>query len=120
MPAAAPRVCTSVGCQKLVSDGSGRCEKHPRPAWSKRPDAPKRTLTGRPLQRERKRIFQQQPLCVLCRKVGHIRAATELDHIIPLSQGGTDEPANLQGLCGDCHKEKTANESRAGHPPTGG
>lgn len=31
----------------------------------------------------------------------------ELDHRIARALGGSDEPDNLQVLCGHCHKEKT-------------
>jgi len=31
----------------------------------------------------------------------------EIDHIIPLEQGGTNYPENLQGLCDSCHIFKT-------------
>ena len=34
----------------------------------------------------------------------------EIDHIIPLSQGGTDDPSNMQLLTIGQHKEKTARE----------
>ncbi|MBF3094675.1 HNH endonuclease, partial [Pseudomonas aeruginosa] len=40
--------------------------------------------------------------------------ATEVDHIIPLSQGGTDDDANLMAIAGyPCHARKTATESAA-------
>ncbi len=35
----------------------------------------------------------------------------ELDHIVPLIDGGGHEPANLQTLCTPCHKDKTAREA---------
>lgn len=35
----------------------------------------------------------------------------EIDHRLPLSDGGTDDPANLQWLCVPCHQEKTAGEA---------
>lgn len=41
-----------------------------------------------------------------CLKCGD--KATEVDHIIELAQGGTDEIENLQPLCTACHKAKTA------------
>lgn len=41
--------------------------------------------------------------CVICGEV-----AKEIDHIIELDQGGLDEIGNLQPLCTDCHKRKTA------------
>jgi 5-methylcytosine-specific restriction endonuclease McrA len=36
--------------------------------------------------------------------------ATEVDHIKPKAQGGTDESENVQGLCHQCHSIKTATE----------
>lgn len=36
--------------------------------------------------------------------------ALELDHIVPLWEGGTDDPVNLQVLCSCCHAVKTALE----------
>jgi 5-methylcytosine-specific restriction protein A len=36
----------------------------------------------------------------------------ELDHIVNVAQGGTDDEKNLQSLCVPCHKKKTSKESR--------
>ena len=36
--------------------------------------------------------------------------AYDIDHIIPLSMGGTEDDDNLQALCPNCHREKTDNE----------
>ena len=36
--------------------------------------------------------------------------ATEVDHIIPKSKGGTDDLENLQAINRECHKLKTAQE----------
>lgn len=36
----------------------------------------------------------------------------ELDHIVPLIDGGGHEDDNLQSLCTPCHSEKTAQEAR--------
>ena len=38
--------------------------------------------------------------------------ADEVDHIVPLSQGGTDEDTNLRAIHHDCHKVKTQREAR--------
>ena len=35
----------------------------------------------------------------------------EIDHILPLSSGGTNEENNLQALCIECHKKKTSEEN---------
>ena len=50
-------------------------------------------------------------LCQPCKREGKATPAREVDHIIPKSQGGTDDLSNLQGICPDCHKAKTAQES---------
>lgn len=34
----------------------------------------------------------------------------ETDHIIPLFRGGTNEKANLQALCNNCHAQKSIME----------
>ena len=34
----------------------------------------------------------------------------EVDHIVAVDDGGTDEPANLRLLCRPCHKDRTARQ----------
>lgn len=70
---------------------------------------------GRTNQRRRERYFRQHPLCVRCEQAGRIRAATQLDHVVALVNGGTNDDSNRQGLCDDCHKAKTAED--LGHQP---
>ena len=36
----------------------------------------------------------------------------QIDHLIGLQYGGTDETDNLQALCGDCHTKKSVIENR--------
>ena len=38
----------------------------------------------------------------------------EIDHIIPLANGGSNEIENFQPLCGDCHKLKSETERELG------
>jgi 5-methylcytosine-specific restriction endonuclease McrA len=46
----------------------------------------------------------------------------EVDHIVPVSEGGHPfDPANLQTLCEECHRDKTAREnSKRGQTPSRG
>ena len=50
-----------------------------------------------------------------CRACGHIGMDNEIDHIVPLEQGGSNSMHNLQTLCRDCHAAKTASEQRTRH-----
>lgn len=69
-------------------------------------------ITGRTLQNIRKAHFRRHPFCVKCleKTPRRLTEATELDHIVPLHQGGTDTPDNRQGLCEECHLEKSVTE----------
>ena len=50
--------------------------------------------------------------CAECAALGRVRIATEVDHIIPKAEGGTDDPSNLRAINGDCHKIKTQAEAK--------
>ena len=41
------------------------------------------------------------------------RSLWELDHVVPLIEGGSHDAGNLQTLCVPCHRRKTADEARA-------
>ena len=51
----------------------------------------------------------------VCQKCGLHGQVLECDHVVPLDQGGTDHPDNLQALCVGCHYAKTAAENRVHH-----
>lgn len=54
----------------------------------------------------RKRIFERDAYrCVTCADWHDL----EVDHIIPVAIGGTDDEANLQTMCGPCNLRKGAN-----------
>jgi 5-methylcytosine-specific restriction protein A len=53
-------------------------------------------------------------LCQPCYRKGRPTPATQVDHIIPKSQDGTDDMDNLQAICDNCHKAKTAQEATGG------
>ena len=65
---------------------------------------------GRPWRRLKQKIhLRDQWTCCQC---GHVTTQLELDHIVNVAKGGTDDEANLQSLCAPCHKKKTSKESK--------
>lgn len=68
---------------------------------------------GRPWARRRAAWLREHPLCSHCHQAGRVQAAAEVDHVIPLADGGADDDSNMQSLCRDCHAAKTAAEAAA-------
>jgi len=61
---------------------------------------------------ETKAIFEKQSgICVYCRTA--LDDSAHLDHIIPLSRGGSNWPHNLQWLCAPCNLRKGSKEPDA-------
>jgi 5-methylcytosine-specific restriction protein A len=62
----------------------------------------------------RTRYIKANPLCEECLGHGRYAPATEVHHIIPLSEGGTHDEGNLAALCHACHSAITmkANNSK--------
>ena len=56
-------------------------------------------------------MLRDNGLCCQCRKEGRAEVAAAVDHITPKASGGTDDLSNLQALCDDHHKAKTAKEA---------
>lgn len=68
---------------------------------------------GRPWRRLREQILiRDNYLCQCClANDGRVTMATEVDHIVNVASGGTDDWGNLSSICAPCHKVKTARES---------
>jgi 5-methylcytosine-specific restriction protein A len=65
-------------------------------------------IRGRALQRIRQRIWLNDPRCARCRVLTMYPSGFELDHILALTNGGTNDDSNMQILCCDgCHEAKT-------------
>lgn len=54
--------------------------------------------------------------CARCR-FSMLASALDVDHIIPLYQGGTDTADNVQPLCGTCHRLKTNEDAGVDKAP---
>lgn len=90
----------------------------PSPATGWKPDKVRGTRQERGYGREWERLREiilrrDDRLCQPCLKAGRVSPGTEVDHVQPKSQGGTDHPFNLRAICAKCHREKTARESRS-------
>ncbi len=90
--------------------------KHSRVAPSR--VAPTERIRGRTLQRIRGRIMQGQPLCRMCEAKGFVTPGAEMDHIVPLFKGGGNDDDNLQMLCVECHRKKSADDLGMAYRPT--
>ena len=120
MAVRAPKPCNSPACGALSRDGTGYCTDHKAQAsgWN----APGRGTRhergyGKAWVALRAQILRRDKhLCIPCKNSGRITPAYAVDHIIPKSQGGTDDPGQLQAICKPCHKVKTQAESRQARP----
>ena len=74
-------------------------------------------IRGRRLQQIRAAHFRRDPACPRCAEAGVLRLWEELDHVIPLSQGGLDVDVNRIGLCAEHHAIKTARDQGYAYKP---
>lgn len=112
MPVKPATPCSQPGCPELSHERF--CPTHAKaedqryrtyqrdPAINKRYDHRWRKI--------RNAYITRHPLCEHCQQDGCVTPAQEVDHIIPLENGGTHDEANLQALCKSCHSSKTARE----------
>jgi 5-methylcytosine-specific restriction endonuclease McrA len=102
MPRRAMRQCAK--CRRLHDEQ--RCPHCYQP-WS---TSTRGNGSTRAWRRLRLAVFAEQSY--ICAVDGCSLLCTELDHVINLASGGTDERSNLQGLCTDHHREKTEREAQ--------
>jgi 5-methylcytosine-specific restriction enzyme A len=68
-------------------------------------------IRGDQWQKIRKLVLMRDAgICQVCKAKGQLTIGSEVDHIEPLNNGGSNELYNLQLLCADCHAEKTRND----------
>lgn len=80
-----------------------------------KPDAFGQGRGGRPWRRLREQILQRDGYCCqTCSREGRVQVAHEVDHVVNIAAGGTDDPSNLEAICTDCHRKKTQQEARRG------
>ncbi|MBR1807159.1 MAG: HNH endonuclease [Selenomonadaceae bacterium] len=111
MPRKAKRPCRQRGCPNLTDSASGYCPQHEKAQaqhydrYHRSPEHSKRY--GYQWRKLRARFLNAHPLCEQCKLEGRYTAATEVHHIRPLSDGGTNDINNLMALCKPCHSRIT-------------
>lgn len=114
MPTKPKHPCSYPGCPRLTdrqycpeheSLMSKRYEKYDR-------DPEKSKRYGRSWKKIRERYVQLHPFCEECLKRGVLVPVQEVHHIIPLTEGGTNEAGNLISLCKSCHSRIHAERGR--------
>jgi 5-methylcytosine-specific restriction enzyme A len=99
------RACIVCG----VPSADSYCEAYkPRP-WQTSPRRERRQVSGWEEQRRRQRVLAKfRGACHWC---GH-KGATEVEHVVPLAEGGPDSEANLAPIHAECHRDNKAAEAR--------
>jgi len=111
MPKRPMKQCAKPACSQRVEDVQHvYCRQHRLEAnrqYDEQRGSSNSRGYGARWRRLRKLILNRDPLCKAddCNK-----PSTDVDHIVPKRDGGRDDPANLQGLCHECHSRKTALE----------
>ena len=123
MPLRPNRPCLHRGCATLTRAAHGYCDAHQGEAsgWSEYNAGRTNTERGYGAAWRKLRAWvlrRDHGLCQVCAKTGLITPATEVDHIVSKAEGArrkwgrhqVDGHDNLQAICIDCHKAKTAKE----------
>ncbi|BAO88929.1 HNH endonuclease [Caballeronia cordobensis] len=118
MPARPKRPCKHRGCGALVSGNDNYCEKHQGDEVKWKPDAVRGNRHARGygnawVKRRERILLRDCGLCQPCKRAGRVTIASEVDHVVPKAQGGSDDDSNCQSICNACHKAKTAREPKA-------
>ncbi|MFE7113926.1 HNH endonuclease [Streptomyces sp. NPDC057654] len=107
----ARQTCVRSGCPK-VAKTDGACAEHtrkvvdPRPPWANTSARNQNRSAGWTALRLRI-LRRDRYVCYLCGSPN----ASEVDHIVPVARGGTDDPLNLAAACRPCHTAKSQAES---------
>lgn len=87
----------------------GEANPERRREYDRRRRAREKNASGDHVAEDIQRLYEQQKgKCVNCRK--SLRNGFHVDHIEPLSRGGSNGPENLQLLCPSCNLSKSAKD----------
>lgn len=94
--ARASKVCSAPRCPHLQP-----CPDHGKVAWE---GSTRRKRLPSDWERRRRYVLQRDPICKACDNALSVIG----DHVVPNDDHGYD---NLQGICANCHTEKTQREA---------
>lgn len=95
-------------CHRRAVKGRQRCEEHGGRAWARVPKGRQAAYRDPLYLQNRKRVLQGDPRCHWCKR----RKATQADHLVSVSAGGTHDLSNLVPACKKCNQERGAAEGR--------
>ena len=111
MPYKSRRRCVMPGCPNYAEGGS-YCAAHRKDYNKLIRDPAVQKHYDRRWKKIRDIFLAKHPLCQQCQLAGRLTPATEVHHIKPVVDGGTDADANLMALCKPCHSRITMEEVR--------
>lgn len=95
-------ICNVDGCPE-VAIHRGRCEKHP-PQTHRSPSS--RVTGTRQWRALRTAVLLRDAHRCRVRLKGCVYTATQVDHVVPVSKGGTNDPGNLRAACAPCNQAR--------------
>jgi 5-methylcytosine-specific restriction protein A len=112
MPYKPKKPCAYPGCPNLTA--SRYCEQHTKQEAKRYNhndrDAESNKRYGRSWARIRTAFLSANPLCELCKRDGRLTPAVLVHHKRKLTDGGTNDWANLEALCQECHSRLHAEQ----------
>lgn len=118
MPSAPPSRCTDPTCRALATQ-RGRCDEHQPKAWSNRPTMRERYGVSSGTWRSLKRRVDRRDNghCYYCGGTPDEGEALQLDHLVPIAEGGSVVDLDNLGLihAEPCHAEKSKAEALRGN-----
>lgn len=117
MPKKPKKPCACPGCPNLTDDTY--CDKH-KGMMSKRYERYSRDKHhgenyGKAWRKIRRAYVESHPLCEKCLEEGRYVKVEEVHHIVPVSEGGTNDADNLMSLCRNCHAKIHAEMGTRNH-----
>jgi 5-methylcytosine-specific restriction protein A len=112
----APRQCGHQDCTALAYPPGRYCDNHHREniGWNKSPrTASSGRTSSRAWQLTRVKVLQRDRHTCQIRGPRCLVTASQVDHVVPVYRGGTDDMGNLRAVCIPCHNEVTAAQARA-------